>query len=197
MMRRLFIIVSLLSLLMGIATIAIGPPSYRIFHSVYHHSIDEQKLRCTWIELAVYRGRLHLRYIKDVAMTRQKLLAEHGRFAVGWFHQTGTLAPQDPQFEGVLFDRFGFWLGHARRGEATESGAIKEDDFNVAIPLWFIASILILTGAIPFAIQLRRRLIRLGVGFCQKCGYDLSGNMSGVCPECGTAIPGKAENATT
>ena len=25
-----------------------------------------------------------------------------------------------------------------------------------------------------------------GIGFC-KCGYDLTGNVSGVCPECGTA----------
>ncbi len=23
---------------------------------------------------------------------------------------------------------------------------------------------------------------------CQKCGYDLTGNVSGVCPECGTAV---------
>ena len=25
-------------------------------------------------------------------------------------------------------------------------------------------------------------------GHCQKCGYDLTGNVSGRCPECGTAI---------
>lgn len=29
---------------------------------------------------------------------------------------------------------------------------------------------------------------------CQKCGYDLTGNMSGICPECGTPI---AEPKTT
>ena len=31
----------------------------------------------------------------------------------------------------------------------------------------------------------RRRQIRLR-GLCQKCGYDLQGNQSGTCPECGT-----------
>lgn len=31
------------------------------------------------------------------------------------------------------------------------------------------------------------RRIRLP-GHCRKCGYNLSGNVSGVCPECGTAI---------
>lgn len=30
------------------------------------------------------------------------------------------------------------------------------------------------------------RVIR---GHCPACGYDLAGNVSGVCPECGTTIP--------
>jgi hypothetical protein len=30
------------------------------------------------------------------------------------------------------------------------------------------------------------------VGACRKCGYNLTGNISGVCPECGTPIPSKA-----
>lgn len=29
-------------------------------------------------------------------------------------------------------------------------------------------------------------------GNCRKCGYDLHGNQSGACPECGTAIKGSA-----
>lgn len=34
------------------------------------------------------------------------------------------------------------------------------------------------------------RLAR-SVGHCRMCGYDLTGNVSGVCPECGTpATPG-------
>ena len=30
--------------------------------------------------------------------------------------------------------------------------------------------------------------VRLENGLCLKCGYDLTGNTSGVCPECGTKI---------
>lgn len=26
-------------------------------------------------------------------------------------------------------------------------------------------------------------------GHCHQCGYDLTGNVSGICPECGTPIP--------
>ena len=31
-------------------------------------------------------------------------------------------------------------------------------------------------------------------GHCQNCGYDLTGNVSGVCPECGTTV--KREDKT-
>lgn len=32
--------------------------------------------------------------------------------------------------------------------------------------------------------------IRLAAGHCRNCEYDLTGNVSGVCPECGTGVPG-------
>jgi len=31
------------------------------------------------------------------------------------------------------------------------------------------------------------------LGFCVKCRYDLTGNTSGACPECGTAVAEKGE----
>ena len=48
-------------------------------------------------------------------------------------------------------------------------------------PLWLpLAAI-----AIPMLLLCRSS--RWPIGRCQKCGYDLTGNVSGVCPECGTA----------
>jgi hypothetical protein len=35
----------------------------------------------------------------------------------------------------------------------------------------------------------RKRSLR----YCRQCGYDLTGNVSGVCPECGTALPPKPQ----
>jgi hypothetical protein len=35
----------------------------------------------------------------------------------------------------------------------------------------------------------RRRLSReRPIGLCRRCGYNLTGNLSGVCPECGTPV---------
>jgi hypothetical protein len=43
---------------------------------------------------------------------------------------------------------------------------------------------------------LRERLRELGVRVCLHCGYNLTGNVSGVCPECGERTGGfTAENA--
>ncbi len=54
-------------------------------------------------------------------------------------------------------------------------------------PCWLLT---LLLGAYPTIAlirgQLRRRRAR--TGHCLKCGYDLTGNVSGVCPECGTKI---------
>jgi hypothetical protein len=32
-------------------------------------------------------------------------------------------------------------------------------------------------------------------GHCTACGYDLTGNVSGVCPECGRSVAGKSSDA--
>lgn len=49
------------------------------------------------------------------------------------------------------------------------------------LPLWLPAALLILLGAV-----LRFLGSRANPGYCSKCGYDLTGNASGRCPECGT-----------
>jgi hypothetical protein len=52
-----------------------------------------------------------------------------------------------------------------------------------------------ITAALPavwLAVWVRRITRRPGRGHCRKCFYDLTGNVSGVCPECGTAVAGKA-----
>jgi len=54
---------------------------------------------------------------------------------------------------------------------------------RMVLPLW----ILLLTVAIPTGL-LRWHGGRSPKGHCQKCGYDLTGNVSGVCPECGTSL---------
>jgi hypothetical protein len=58
--------------------------------------------------------------------------------------------------------------------------------YRATFPLWPI----LIVSALMFAYA-ARRCRRPAVGCCQSCGYNLTGNVSGRCPECGTD-PAKA-----
>jgi hypothetical protein len=62
------------------------------------------------------------------------------------------------------------------------------------VPLWFVA---LVTVAMPMAwlrpVGRVRRWHKRRPGRCSHCCYDLSGNVSGVCPECGNSVSGKGE----
>ncbi|MCB9856059.1 MAG: hypothetical protein H6818_10275 [Phycisphaerales bacterium] len=62
---------------------------------------------------------------------------------------------------------------------------LSPSDFSI-IPLWTILLIAIPPWFVLYrrARELRRRRRE---GCCMSCGYDLSSNESGVCPECGAA----------
>lgn len=58
----------------------------------------------------------------------------------------------------------------------------------ISVPLW---TLILGFAAYPLSVLLgnsigRRRNRRLS--WCLKCGYDLTGNTTGICPECGTKV---------
>lgn len=56
----------------------------------------------------------------------------------------------------------------------------------VGVPLWPIPAALLARAFLAW-----RRCPRFGSGQCQRCGYDMTGNVSGICPECGRATAAK------
>ena len=60
------------------------------------------------------------------------------------------------------------------------------------IPIWMLLAAFGPTTAFLWYTE----RYRISSGHCKKCGYDLTGNMSGRCPECGAAVKGKS-NAHT
>jgi hypothetical protein len=63
-------------------------------------------------------------------------------------------------------------------------GGVYEEDLPVPIPCFVF--VFLLAFALTFLPS--RYLFRHPPGHCQHCGYSLTGNTSGVCPECGTAV---------
>src|ERR1700712_24750 len=56
--------------------------------------------------------------------------------------------------------------------------------FAIEFPLWFATACFALFPILWLITRLRRQSTGAG---CAQCGYDLTGNASGKCPECGTA----------
>jgi len=55
---------------------------------------------------------------------------------------------------------------------------------------WILASVLLIYSSVPcgamWALIYFHNVTKRKPGHCRKCDYDLHGNVSGVCPECGT-----------
>lgn len=64
---------------------------------------------------------------------------------------------------------------------------------NVLIPVWLPLLATVALSSMLWIVD--RRQVRSG--FCSTCGYDLTGNVSGRCPECGTVTEKCAGSALT
>ena len=63
-------------------------------------------------------------------------------------------------------------------------------DEYLRVPVWFV---FLATATLPalwlWRYRRDRRLRSDGMPHCAKCDYNLTGNVSGICPDCGTAVP--------
>ena len=61
----------------------------------------------------------------------------------------------------------------------------------LTVPLWFLCTLTAILPAIwLWRYRRDRRARRDGMPHCVYCDYNLTGNVSGICPECGTPVPG-------
>lgn len=70
-----------------------------------------------------------------------------------------------------------------------EPGQSKGINYRVSLRHWYVPLwIHFAVAAIPTAFLFYRDRRRVPVSHCKRCGYDLTGNVSRICPECGTKI---------
>jgi hypothetical protein len=98
-----------------------------------------------------------------------------------WYHQELMHSWFEEQ---LSLGHFGFYQNHLSWGPG--GNAVRADVYT--IPIWAVAGVF---GVLPLA-----RIIAIGIwrrkpDRCPTCSYNLTGNASGVCPECGTAVAGK------
>ena len=59
----------------------------------------------------------------------------------------------------------------------------------IVMPLWMC----LVLPVVPTAVLFWRDRRRIPPGHCRACGYNLTGDVSGVCPECGVMVPLETE----
>lgn len=94
------------------------------------------------------------------------------------------------------------FIGFSYVNDGLSEAAAAGGDFLyeqvLVIPAWAPAvSFSVLPAAwlarrVPQWHQSRRGRRQARHGLCGRCGYNLTGNQSGVCPECGTSVPADA-----
>jgi hypothetical protein len=186
--RRLINFLAALSLLLCVAAIGLWARSYFRSDAVWYSRVAEGE---TFI---VFKGWQLETARGDVSVRRQFSRVRHGGARLGnvwpngWAWQAN--APADRVFMalGALtpFERgtrtVGFEYYSAKYDGADGSSSGHQ---RIVVPAW---ALVLLTAPLP-TVRLWRRLRRrrFAPGHCRGCGYDLRGNESGVCPECGQA----------
>jgi hypothetical protein len=160
--RRLFNLGVLLSLVLCLGTVLLWVRSERVYESIHWHGRD-------W-------GR-------DIGTDDGILVYSEWHAPVDLI-ETPAVWKSQKRFPQPR--RFGM-----ERYNGAVSGAVVGNAWAPWFPLWLPA---ILTALMPgmwlYSLVRRRRQFKLGQ--CSHCGYSLTGNTSGVCPECGTPAADKA-----
>lgn len=186
MIRRVFPVLSAISLVICIAAIAAGVAGHVMtFGWTSHHRFWSRGV-FGWSptthnhDLIVSHGILYDMGEEsfDTRLAGRPAMDEHR-----------VLSPADLQ--GLNRDQtFHGFSWHETRRTWGASDRYVERYWQRSAPLWFFA---VLSGILPtlWLITLQRtrwRAARLRSGRCPTCGYDLRAS-TGRCPECGTPIP--------
>ena len=173
MRRRLFTAVSVLSLMACAAVIGMWVISHSHYHGVILAARRSPAQRL--IQAESHGGVL----LMAVAVERQQFeppgwsIYGYPRDSHSAIVESATPTP---------FNRMGFyWIGH-------QNSRLGEDYHAIVMPHWFAVAVFLVAPCLWLMIQSRRNRAdaRAAVGLCMLCGYNLTGNTSGVCPECGT-----------
>lgn len=85
--------------------------------------------------------------------------------------------------------RWGFNLWRLENGRA--GARPMSSGLVLVVPMWLVVLVWSVVPTV-WMFKLRQRRIQRLRTLCRQCAYNLTGNTSGVCPECGTPVAGKS-----
>jgi len=212
--RRLFTFAAAVSLLLCLGTVALWSRSYNTSDHLNKQSVSHTptEFRGHVLWLGSSRGRLAFVRREDIYPSNLPGVVQ---IPTRWEH-VGIRIHHEPP---LRFDRETFTPpGHDKRSWEGSFGGmqflrlLRDPDPEAGDPRsrfrdtsryvevsrirgWALivphAHVAALLAVLP-VVALLKWWRRPGRGNCRTCGYDLTGNTSGMCPECGTAVAGQA-----
>jgi hypothetical protein len=197
MSRYLFMFLSALSLLLCLAAIVLWVQSYFIsdlWFRDYDHWTQLSGMthwdRTSRVVVAS-RGIIEV-FIENFSWDYEDMPPDHPE-GISMGHQRQV--PDDiskPLLPNAVVNRMGFYYQSVHRSkkrlpELTSDGIAYNVRANrvIGMPLWFVCGVTGI-GPLVWAIAWRRQRRRRTLDACAHCGYALTGNLSGRCPECGS-----------
>lgn len=191
--RYAFNAVTVLSVVLCVATVALWVRSYRISNKWHWSRVPDSRPndgRVGWVDVWAVRGRLGILIeINSAYLDDAPGGLRHESNPLHFAQPVEVTSPQPYPFSGdrplyrVYFDHAGFAY---YRNDINDT----YHEHNGSLPLWFMT---LVTAIGPLAgfrrMTLRLRAIRRRNGHCLTCGYDLRATPD-RCPECGT-VPTK------
>ena len=211
-MARLFTLISALSLLLSLITAALWWRSLRVSDSVWWQSDDDAGHDVRKFSLVSGCGGVQVEYYRLLPLRDKPFfqfdpvsLAERRGFHLSCSSARTTL----PSWTPGLTDELEFvtaypyeWPDMARFVKASPRLEMRWESFadssyantwrGVVVPYWLLCLVTLLAPGARFGWHARRALAVRGRSrrpLCVECGYNLTANISGVCPECGRPVP--------
>jgi len=105
------------------------------------------------------------------------LVVAHGQVCFGWIRDRSLGMLPGPH--GWRWFESGEMPGMFSLPQVVTGGYLR-----VFVPLWVLFILMLIPSLIMWPLSKR-----VPPGYCSRCKYDLTGNVSGVCSECGDPVP--------
>ena len=185
MKRHLFTVASALSLLLFAATLGLWASSLRREMFCEHTSFSPYRAHWYWLNWQVWSEDGFLRWASTGVETNT------ARFESTWAERPGQwewkIEPRGARglemgFPENLWPRWDIVPAYA----PGRADVIRSRYIGIILPYWVVLAVA-LPLPVFWTIRHRRRVRRRELLLCRFCGYNLTGNTSGMCPECGAA----------
>jgi len=120
-------------------------------------------------------------YVWDLSYAEEIPLLYDSKLLIGYYVFRGTFYVEDMKLLEQPPNRYFLTEMYRARPPDSSSGLVFR------FPLWTLVVLLLAYATCVLIIPAYRRRRRFRSGRCIQCGYNLTGNVSSVCPECGCA----------